>query len=127
MHVTIKSVTDADVQQVDFLTDFGPGIGIWKGLYPTTGQSFDVEIDIDAVLETGVNMVVVAAKNTPSMRTVADKAIIVGQLEQNEDDGVAIIRMGNSVLMVEFKGEALPLLSWVQIGPVRLSLSDTNS
>ena len=90
MHVTIKSVTDADVQQVDFLTDFGPGIGIWKGLYPTTGQSFDVEIDIDAVLETGVNMVVVAAKNTPSMRTVADKAIIVGQLEQNEDDGVAI-------------------------------------
>ncbi|MAY81168.1 MAG: hypothetical protein CL930_10345 [Deltaproteobacteria bacterium] len=78
------------------------------------------------MLQTGVD-IVVAAENTPSMRTVADTAIIVGQLERNEEDGVAIIRMGNNVLMVEFKGEALPLLSWVQIGPVRLSLSDTDS
>ena len=126
MHVTIKSVTDAALQQVDFLTDFGPGIGIWKGLYPTNGQSYEVEVDIDTVLQTGVD-IVVAAENAASMRTVEDKAIIVGQLERNEDDGVAIIRMGNSVLMVEFKGVALPLLSWVQIGPVRLSLSDTDS
>jgi len=127
MHVTIKKVTDADLQQVEFLTEWGPGIGIWKGIYPTIGQSYEIEIDIDTMLQTGVDMVVVAAENTPSMRTVADKAIIVGQLERNEDDGVAIIRMGNSVLMVEFKGEALPQLSWVQIGPVRLSLSDTDS
>ncbi len=30
MYVTIKSVTDADVQKVEFLTEFGHGIAIWK-------------------------------------------------------------------------------------------------
>ena len=36
-------------------------------------------------------------------------------------------RLGSSLLMVEFDGDAVSAPSWVQIGPVRIRLYDTNA
>ena len=126
MRVTIASVVDSRSGAVEFHTEFGVGIGSWTGALPSPGVTLDVEFGVETVLRCGSDMVVVQEVDTPRISAVPEGTIITGQLERNEQDGVAIIRMGHHVLMLEFEGEPLPPSSWSRAGPIPVSLDGTN-
>ena len=126
MRVTITSVLDHRSGAVEFRTEFGVGIGCWVGALPSAGVTLDVEFGVEAVLRCGSDMVVVQGVDTPRISAVPEGTVFIGQLERNEQDGIAIVRVGHHVLMLEFEGEPLPLSSWIRVGPIPVSLYDTN-
>jgi len=127
MRVTIASVLDHRSGTLEFQTEYGVGIGCWVGTPPSVGETFDVEFGVEPVLRCGSDMVVVQGVDAPRISTASDGTVIIGQLERNEQDGMAIVRVGHHVLMLEFEGEPLPLSSWVRVGPIPVLLYDTNA
>ncbi len=126
MQLTIEKVIDAQSGQVEFNSEFGQARGRWSGTLPVPGQTYYVELDVDKVLTCGSDLVAVGDGHQTSIHCEGDSAILVGLLERVEDDGVAILRLGQSVIMLEIEGDGLPTPGWVRAGPVVLSISDMN-
>ena len=127
MRVTITSVVNPRSGQVAFQTEFGTGVGEWVGELPSVGEYRDVEFTVDEPVASDRTLVALQPQNRPFITHTAEGVTLMGLLERNEADGVAVIRLGSSLLMVEFDGDAVSAPSWVQIGPVRIRLYDTNA
>ena len=127
MRVTITSVVDPRSGRVAFQTELGMGVGEWVGELPSIGECRDVEFTVDEPVASGRTLVAVQPQDRPFITHTAEGVTLIGLLERNEADGVAVIRLGSSLLMVEFDGDAVSAPSWVQTGPVRIRLYDTNA
>ena len=97
---------------VSFTSEFGDayaqwtGEEPWKGEEPLIGATYNVEIDIDEDLIWDVN-IFASSKNRCSIQVDSDGKIkFTGCLESLEDDGYAILRMGDYI--IAFMADSLP-------------------
>ena len=126
MRVTVTSLVDAKTGLIGFTTQYGDGVGHWQGDLPVVGHSYEVELSVDAALRCGIDLNVVGDEASPMLRVTGIGTELVGELIAVEEDGSAVVRMAESVLMLDVLGATPPLPSWVRLGPLRLSLHDTS-
>ena len=96
-----------DDEPVSFRTEFGNGRARWRtpSIPPELGRSHAVEIDIDDIVEPGINTEKIAPAS-PSLAIDGDCLIFRGLLEHMDDDRVAFLRMAdNCLIMIETAGD----------------------
>lgn len=128
MLVTIlKAVSQEDGQiEVEFSSQFGRAKGLWMDDLPKVEQSYDVEINIDDVLQWGGDIYKTQEDKFMLQETESD-LLLQGTLENyDEGDGLSIIRLGNSILMIDTAGEPEPIGSPVCMKVKILKLFDTH-
>ena len=125
MRVTVTSLVDAKAGLVGFTTQYGDGLGHWQGTLPKLGLSYEVELSVDAVLRSGRDLAPVHSGATPMIRVMDGGTELVGQLIDVGEDGVAVVQLGDSVLMLDMEGRAVSVPVWVKVGPVQLDVHDT--
>lgn len=111
--------------EVEFSTQFGHAKGLWMDGVPEVEQSYDVEINVDDVLQWGVN-INEAQDNKFVLQETEKDLFIQGTLENYEEDGLSIVRLGNSILMINTTGEPVTIGSSVCMKVKTLKLFDTH-
>ena len=128
MLVTIlKAVSQEDGQiEVEFSSQLGRAKGLWMDDFPKVEQSYDVEINIDDVLQWGVDISNTQEDKFMRQETESD-LWLKGTLENyDEGEGLSIIRFGNSILMIDTTGDPEPIGSPVCMKVKTLKLFDTH-
>jgi hypothetical protein len=85
-------------------SDYGNVVAQWMSKLPVLCGEIDVEFNIVETLEWGRNLIVGDAPRF-SMSTVAEGIRICGTIEDIQDDGVAAIRVGSALILVETIGK----------------------
>ena len=116
---------DEGAGRVGFKAEFGEGVGLWQGQLPQVGLTYDVELSVDDVLDWQRDLAPVQNGATPMIRVVGGGTELVGQLIEVGEDGVAIVQLGDSVVMLEVDGASVSVPAWVKVGPVHLGVHDT--
>ncbi len=111
--------------EVEFSTQFGRAKGLWMDDLPKVEQSYDIEISIDDVLQWGVDIFKAGDNNFLLQEAENNLFLLQGTLENYEEDGLSVIRLGNSILMVETTGEPQPIGSPVGMKVKTLKVFDT--
>jgi hypothetical protein len=126
MRVEIQDVKDSSDARpvVQFSSEFGNARAHWSGDAPTPGDIYFVEFTVGGTLTWGDDILPIA-ESTPSLSQDGQETVIRAKLESHEDDGVAFLRVGDSLLMAETQGAAPPVGSFVEARVRDLSLSDT--
>lgn len=125
MQLNITSVTDATpVSIVEFTCPYGAGRGRWATGVPKLGQEYDVELDFNDPLRIGVN-VEVTDNEIPSIRNSDHQITIVAKVEDLFDDHTGSLRLGESLILVEFEGVLPVVETWVEIRLPEIELFDT--
>lgn len=107
--------------EVFFVTDCGEGRGIWCGAPVVPGTESDVEFELTELLMRWVDIVPVPTSEY-SIRIDGDKIIFTGVLENIEEDGTGVLRLGEELVMFECLGEPMALGVFVelQVSDVRI-------
>jgi hypothetical protein len=111
--------------QVTFWTASGSAQAEWVGTRPEVGGMYDAEVEVPESLVWGDGIRQVAAME-PGIATTDGTTIITGMLDSLEDDGVATVRLGDSLLLVETEGLPGRVGSSVQLATRQLRLFDAN-
>ncbi|MGC5703115.1 hypothetical protein J4P02_23215 [Pseudomonas sp. NFXW11] len=128
MRMTLSALPlePADSSWVAFSCAFGSGRGRWRGSPTPLGQEQEVEISVDDQLHWNRDLRPSSA-NTPSLQWEQDQLRICGQLLQVDEDGVAALALGPSIILLALQGrpEQLPLFvelctRQVQLYPVEV-------
>ena len=124
MRVTIDAIIDRERGLVAFQTRVGAGVAQWVGPLPSLGATTVVELQVDDVLRWGDSMH--AAPDSPgtALYAVDGGTFLVGELVQIDPDGVGILRLDDSIVMLSMPEPPRPQLGWVCVGPVQLELHD---
>jgi hypothetical protein len=111
---------------VSFSSEIGSAVGSWRGeRLPEVSRVYDVEIEIGDNLVWGHNICPVPGGRS-EIKLAGDKVIITGLLEALHENGVATMRIADSVVLVDSSGEAPHTPCWVRVEVADLSLYDTN-
>jgi hypothetical protein len=123
----LKAVSQEDGQiEVEFSSQLGRAKGLWMDDFPKVEQSYDVEINIDDVLQWGVDISNTQEDKFMRQETESD-LWLKGTLENyDEGEGLSIIRFGNSILMIDTTGDPEPIGSPVCMKVKTLKLFDTH-
>lgn len=115
----IKSGLKKD--EVFFEADCGEGKGIWCGAPAAPGTESEVEFELTELLMRWVDIMPVPAREY-SIRSEGNKVVFTGILENIEEDGTGILRLGDSLVMFECLGEPMVLGVFVelQVSEVRI-------
>jgi hypothetical protein len=102
MRIVVTSTSGSDVATVHFRCSIGEGVGRWKGPNPPiAGETYDVELDVGAALEPGVNVVIVAPTSM-ALRKLKDAQMLIGLAEQIDPDGMLCLRLApDALVMIE--------------------------
>lgn len=102
-----------DEYLINFSTNYGKGIGIWKGEEPQEGIECFVEIDIDDILKWQKD--IVYFEENYSISYDSKKIYISGKFESIEDDGYTILRIEDSIIAIETTGLPLEIGKFIKI------------
>jgi len=105
-------------RRVRFECVVGDAEATWASAPPVVGRDYHVELALDRCLVWGVDL---AARAPGPDRVVGDEQGLAldGSLEAMDDDGVATLRIGPALLLVETEGDAPAVGS-----PVRARVDD---
>ncbi|MBB2923655.1 hypothetical protein [Cellulomonas cellasea] len=79
------------------------GSAVWRGPgAPVVGVPVDVELDVPGPV--GWDMFVVGTPSTDLPAVAEGELRLVGVVEHRDDDGVVVLRVGRSVVLVETTG-----------------------
>jgi hypothetical protein len=109
---------------VEFSSELGNASGSWQGTPPNLGETYHVEFSVGAPLTWG-NDIQPSIESTNSLRKDGDEVLINALLEAFEEDGLAFLRIGGTVLMVDTLGNPPPIGTFVKAHIRELILSDT--
>lgn len=102
-----------DEYLINFTTDYGKGVGIWKGEEPNAGSEYFIEIDIDDILNWQKD--IIYSEESYNISYDSKKIYISGKFELIEDDGYTIIRIGNSIIALETIGSPYEIGKFIKI------------
>lgn len=88
---------------VQYSTDYGKGLAIWEGSEPESGSCHSVEIEIYCDLKWEKD-IYDFGENHYSLFEDAGITQFTGELEKVDDDGYAILRLGNSIITFMISG-----------------------
>lgn len=120
-----KFASNADLLQVTFSSEFGKGFAQWVGLPPTSGEIYDVEIDIDEVLTWGES-VTTSTSDIPAIYLKGGLLYFVGRVVQYEKNGCLSLSIGDSVILVSVEGAPDELGTTVVCKTASVKLYPTN-
>lgn len=105
MEVNIIKLYDCNSEGifVEFSSQYGAAKGLWKGSTPKVSQSYYVEIDIPKILIWGTDIIETNYREY-KIWTEQDNVFLNVKMERCEDDGCLIVRLGESVILIEAKG-----------------------
>ncbi|ANF97188.1 hypothetical protein [Paenibacillus bovis] len=108
--------------KVHFSTEYGKAVAYWNGELPEEGKAYIVEIEIEEILVLGENLEIC---DEYQFRIGMEKETIylTGYLESIEEDGYAILRLGESIISLEIKSP-VPSGSFVKILLDKITLFD---
>jgi hypothetical protein len=126
MKILITDVfSGQDVLHVRFHSPVGGGIALWNGSAPKTGETVDVEYDLDEVFSWGKN-IMPSSEKTSKINVIADTIYIIAELTPSADRTCAALNLCDSIILIELEGP-IPLKSgFVEVRAARIHLYPTN-
>ncbi len=127
MEVSIQEIINysSDGYSIIFETRFGGGRGVWNGEEPKLKQKYFIEFELPETLHWGKEITL--SKDTEcAIREMNDSLKITGRLESSYEDGSCVIRMDESIFLIETTGVPLPVTSFIDILVHKLILYDIN-
>ena len=127
MEITIQQSKPAAEGEyaITFSSPLGDAFGNWPGTPPTPGETYRVELSVAAPLVWGSD-IKASANKSYSLSSTGEKVILHALLESLEDDGLAFLRISNSLLMVDTVGSPPPVGTFVEAHIQTLTLVDIN-
>jgi hypothetical protein len=113
-----------DTLCVEFSSLFGNGIAFWHGTKPNIGDVLDVELELDEVFSWKEN-IYLSSDTTPKITVNDGIQIITGELI-NDADGCAVLKIGDSVILVELDQPMPHELGFVDVRATAIHLYPTN-
>ena len=101
LKILVVEVAD---DKVHGLTCFGKITVFWDGNTPEIGTAYDVELDIESVLVWGKDVILVNDESF-AIDYDGELALLHGILESIDDDGYAVMRMGDYIIPFLSQGE----------------------
>lgn len=124
MFITIvRSERFNDSWLIEFSCSCGNGTGRWIGPRPSCAQGYWVEFDVEERLQLGINASYCDTP-APSISNTGGVLTLVATLEQVNENGTAVCRLGSDLLFVEFDGPFLEVGDWLSIRPRQLIVND---
>ncbi|WP_026476717.1 hypothetical protein [Alkaliphilus transvaalensis] len=102
---------------VDFKTPYGEGKAFWNGVKvfnPEENQKYKVEFDISDPLVWGKE-IHLSERNTFHLSATDEGVQLTGRLEEVDEDDIAILKFGESIIQLEVEGKKLPIGKFVDI------------
>jgi hypothetical protein len=125
MRIEILDVDrSSEPPRVRFASALGEAWAHWAGDPPPAGQTFHVELSVQDPLTWGES-ILPAAETAHRLEPDGSGIAIHATLESCEDDGSTVLRLGNSVLMVDAYGDPPPPGTAVRAYVPALTLYDT--
>lgn len=127
MKVTVLSITQSDSENsiVEFSTSVGNGLAHWRGQPTIKGQTHDVEVDIEDDFFWGKN-ITPSTKSSASIDSRKGDIYVTAKLISSEDDGLAIVKIENSIVMLSTNKKIDILPEYVDFITEHISLYPTN-
>ncbi len=126
MKITINEIVK-DMQgnnTIKFTAEYGNAYAWWIGTEPQKNKEYTVEFEIPAVLCWKRD--IISTQEEYLLKTENNKFCLVGLFESIDDDGYAVIRLGESIVSVDTNGEPLDLGSIVKLFTDTLLLYEVN-
>jgi hypothetical protein len=125
VHITITSVTNTDSSSIiEYICQYGTGRGAWTIGLPQIGQEYDVELDFDQPLHVGVN-IRLADDDAPRICSSEYDITFVARIENIFDEDTASLRLGDSLILVDYEGVFPTIGTWVEVKLPQIELYDT--
>jgi len=99
---------------IDFVSSYGEGVATYIGEKPAPNKECFVEVDIEGVLKWGEDIEKCSAK-LYKIEKLGNLIWIYGTLESLDEDGYAILRIGESMVSLETSGENFPIGSNIKV------------
>jgi hypothetical protein len=107
MKIKVNSArVEASKCLVGFSTDYGDADAVWQGDAPEINRRYDVELDIDGALVWGESVLISKSKANVIKKKIDGLIVITGVLDSLDDDGYAVLRIGDSI--IPFMAEGNP-------------------
>jgi hypothetical protein len=110
---------------ITFSSPLGDAFGNWLGTPPIPGETYRVELSVEAPLVWGSD-IEASPKEDYSLSSTGEKVILHALLENLEEDGLAFLRISNNLLMVSTLGSPPPVGTFVEAHIQNLTLVDIN-
>jgi len=99
---------------VGFNCALGEGRGRWPGPPPVLASVHEVEISLDDVFECGRNLHA-ASRQQSGLGWSTEGLRVCGQLLGVDEDGAAALAIGQSIVLLEVRGDPGVCPRWVEI------------
>lgn len=124
MKIKIKEIyKEKSENSIHFSTDFGESKALWRGDKPEMNMEYYVEVDIPDILYWG-RTITIAEEAKCFIGTDQEKSILIGCLESVEEDGFAVVRLGESIVALETDGKSFQVGTYVKISTEELILCE---
>ena len=126
MKITISEIAKNEQgnNTIKFTTEYGNAYALWNGSEPQINKEYIVELEIPGVLCWRRD--IISAQEKYLITTENNKFSLVGIFESIDDDGYAVIRLGESIISIETTGDFLELGSFVKLFTDSLLLYEVN-
>src|ERR1044071_7813612 len=109
MRITITQILPSSTSnvKVKFLTKSGVGEAFWGSRNtPQLNHTYDVEIEVRDILNWG-KTIYFCSPEADLVEIKANQLLLRGKLESLEQDGSAILRIDDSIILLETKGDVI--------------------
>lgn len=116
IHIESVQANGSGALEIVFSSTAGRGRGIWSKGVPTTGRSYDVELDVNEPVKIGINATLSDSEQC-SISTREEKVVLCGNVESVDDDGMVYLRLSTDcIIMLESEPEAVQPGRWLMLG-----------
>ena len=99
---------------VYYTSIFGKSSALWHGTAPKENCGYIVEFEIVESFHANLNLWKVC-NNTYEINKSNNGTIFIGKLESVDDDGYAVLRMGDSIISFDIIDNITPVGSFIRI------------
>lgn len=126
MKIQITDIfSDKGTVRVKFNSPFGNATALWSGTKLKTGEILDVELELDEIFSWGQNIMSSSVK-TPEITSANGAHKIIGELIQDADQSCSILKIGDSVILIEIDKPITGKPSFVEVITNDIFLHPTN-
>jgi hypothetical protein len=126
MKVTITKIFIENKRgcEVEFKTELGNCKGVWMGVKPLIGETYEIEIEIPYMLKWGRD-ILLAQNQMVQIKINEHNISLIGILETTNDNFLAL-KLGNDIVLLEAEGTPFEEKNFIEVLTNDLVLYDTN-
>ena len=112
--------------RVKFNSPFGNATALWGGITLKIGETLDVELELDEIFSWGQN-IMPSSGITPEITSENGAHKIIGELIQDADQRCAILKIGDSIALIELDKPITRKSRFVEVRATDIRLHPTNA